>query len=206
MKVKICGITNLDDALMCEKLGADALGFIFYKKSKRYIEPKKVKEIINCLSPFTMKVGVFVNETSEDVNKIAKEIQLNVVQLHGDETPGFVERISLPVIKSFRVSINYDFSVLNNYKNVFYLLDSHSKEAFGGTGIKFNWNLIPEGLKNKIILAGGVSIENIEEIFRNINPIAVDLTSSLESKPGKKDKERTERFFLKINSLKESLC
>ncbi|MCL5027736.1 MAG: phosphoribosylanthranilate isomerase [Bacteroidetes bacterium] len=206
MKVKVCGITNLADALMCEKFGADALGFIFYKKSKRYIATEKAKGIINRLSPFTIKIGVFVDETSEYINKIAEEIKINLVQLHGNETPEIAERVSLPVIKSFRISYDFDFSILTNYKNVYYLLDSYSKNEFGGTGNKFNWQMIPEELKDKIILAGGVSINNIEEIYKNINPIAVDISSSLEREPGKKDQQKAKSFFTKLNSLKENLC
>ena len=206
MKVKVCGITNLDDALMCESFGADAIGFIFYKKSKRYIEPEKSKKIISHLNPFTIKVGVFVNETADYINNISGELKFNLVQLHGNETSETAERISLPVIKSFRVSNDFDFSTLNNYKNVFCLLDSHSISEFGGTGNKFNWAMIPIELKNKIILAGGVSINNIEEIYKNISPIAVDLSSSIESKPGKKDYDKTKSFFTKLNSLEENLC
>ncbi len=206
MKVKVCGITNLDDALMCERSGADALGFIFYKKSKRYIEPGTASKIIKRLSPFTIKVGVFVNETSEQINKIAEEIKINMAQLHGHESPETAEKISTPVIKSFSISDDFNFSIVNNYKNVYYLFDSHSQKEFGGTGNKFNWQIIPDDLKNKIILAGGVSINNIEEIYRTIKPFAIDLSSSLESERGKKDKGKTKTFFAKLNSLKENLC
>ncbi len=206
MKIKVCGITNLNDALMCEKFEADALGFVFYKKSKRYIEPDKAKEIINSLSPFTLKVGVFVNETAEFVNKISEKLKINLAQLHGNEAPEISNKIIIPVIKSFRVENNFNFSSLSEYENVYCLLDSFSRNEFGGTGKKFNWQIIPDSLKNKIILAGGISENNIEEIYRNINPIAVDISSSLESKPGKKDEEKTKNFFIKFNSLKEKLC
>ncbi|HSR18287.1 MAG TPA: hypothetical protein VLM39_09390, partial [Ignavibacteriaceae bacterium] len=97
MKVKICGITNIDDALLCEKLGADALGFIFYKQSRRNIQPEAAKKIIVKLSPFTLKIGVFVNESAEFINNTASKIKLNAVQLHGEETPEFISEIELPV-------------------------------------------------------------------------------------------------------------
>jgi phosphoribosylanthranilate isomerase len=201
MKVKICGITNLDDALLCQTLGADVLGFILYPESKRYISPEDALKIIENLSPFTMKIGVFVNESSEKINGIASKLKLNAVQLHGNETPEIVSKIKYPVIKSFRIKEQFDFSVLHEYKNAYYLLDSFSKTQFGGTGIKFNWNVIPDNLKNKIILAGGVSVENIEEIFNTIKPAAVDLSSSLEYEPGKKNKDKVTEFFRKFNSL-----
>ncbi len=206
MKVKVCGITNIEDALMCESFGAEALGFIFYKNSKRYISPESALKIIDSLSPFTMKVGVFVNELPDEVNKIAKEIKLNAVQLHGDETPDDSTKINYPVIKSFRIFNGFDFSILKKFANAFYLLDSHSELEFGGTGNKFDWNLIPSELKNKIILAGGISSDNIEELYKKINPAAVDLSSSLENKPGKKDKDKVKRFFEKLNSLKANVC
>jgi len=201
MKVKICGITNLDDALLCQTLGADALGFVFYQGSKRYVSPENASKIIENLSPFIIKVGVFVNESSERINSIASRIKLNAVQLHGDETPKSASEINFPAIKSFRISHHFDFSILDGYKNAYYLLDSFSKAQFGGTGNKFDWDLIPENLKNKIILAGGVSAENIEEIFSTIKPAAIDLSSSLESEPGKKDKEKVTEFFRKFNYL-----
>ena len=205
MKVKVCGITNLRDALLCESSGASALGFIFYPKSKRYISSEDALKIIENLSPFTIKIGVFVNESSEKINGIASELKLNAIQLHGEETPLSTAEIKFPIIKSFRIKEHFDFSILHKYKNAYYLLDSFSKNQFGGTGIKFNWNVIPDKLKNKIILAGGVSSDNIEEIFNTIKPAAVDLSSSLESEPGKKDKEKVKEFFRKFNSLSITL-
>ena len=204
MKIKICGITNSDDALFCESNGADALGFIFFRKSKRYIKPELAKNIITRLSPFTMKVGVFVNESVDFINETAAELNLNAVQLHGEESPELVSKITFPVIKSFRINNGFDFSILKKYSDNFLLLDTYSDAEYGGTGKTFNWKLIPHELKNKIILAGGISVDNIEEIFFNIKPAAVDLSSSLESEPGKKDKEKVKEFFKKINYLKPS--
>ncbi len=204
MKVKICGITNIDDALLCEKLGADALGFLFYKKSKRYVSPETASEIISKLSPFTMKIGVFVNESAEMVNKIASNVKLNAVQLHGDENPEITDNISFSVIKSFRVHPGFDFSVLDKFKNVSYLLDTFSPWEYGGTGKSFIWKLIPDQLKSKIILAGGVSLQNIEFIYNKIKPAAVDISSSLEKVPGKKDAEKVKQFFIKLRILEDN--
>lgn len=202
MRVKICGITNFADALLCCELGADALGFIFYEKSKRFIGISKAAEIIERLPSFVVKVGVFVNQKPFIINTIAKEIGLNAVQLHGNEPQYYVKKIFLPVIKSFRVKNNFDFSLLNNYKKCSFLLDTFSDETFGGTGETFDWNLIPNELRNKIILAGGVSSNNIEQIFHEIKPHAVDLSSSLESSPGRKDAIKLKEFFNKVNTLR----
>jgi phosphoribosylanthranilate isomerase len=200
--VKVCGITNLDNALMCENYGANALGFIFYKESKRYISPDDAKNIIKNLSPFTIKVGVFVNESAENINRISSETKLDLVQLHGDENPALLKEIELPAIKSFRVKDNFDFSTLNDYKNCSHLLDTYTSNGFGGSGKIFNWNIIPKNILNKIILSGGVSINNIETIYNDIKPSAVDLSSSLEIEPGKKDEQKVKEFFNKIYSLR----
>jgi len=202
LKVKICGITNIEDALFCEKMEANALGFIFYKKSKRFIEPVKAEKIIAGLSPFTMKVGVFVNASSEEINKTAARLKLNTVQLHGDEMPEIIGKIDSHVIKSFRINGQFDFEILSEYKNVSYLFDSYSKEEYGGTGKNFNWDLIPKELDGNFILAGGISIENIEEILDKVNPKAIDVSSSLEKSPGIKDHNKVKDFFKKINSLR----
>jgi len=202
LKIKICGITNLEDALLCEESGADALGFIFYRESKRFISPKNAAEIIKKLSPFTMKVGVFVNEYPEIVNEIAVNLKLNSVQLHGDELPEAASQINIPVIKSFRINNDFDFSMLDRFKNVSYLLDSFSKGNYGGTGKNFNWEIIPKEILSSVILAGGISSENIEYIHKNIKPAAVDISSSVEKKPGRKDREKVKELFYKINYLR----
>ena len=202
MKVKVCGITNRSDALMCQSAGADALGFIFYKGSKRFVDPEKAAEIIHILSPFVLKVGVFVNESPEFVNGTAEEIGLNAVQLHGDESPETASQIKFPVIKSFRIKEGFNFSMLKKYGRASFLLDTHSASEYGGTGNSFSWGVIPEEIRNEIILAGGVSAANISQIIETINPAAVDLSSSLEEKPGIKDEEKVKTFFKIINNYR----
>ena len=195
MKIKICGITNIDDAHLCSNLGADAIGFIFYKKSKRYIEPQKASEIIKQLPPFIIKVGVFVNENPQTINEISKEAKLNLVQLHGEETQKDIDIINLPVVKALRVDNNFNYSTLNNYKNCSFLLDSFDEKEYGGTGKKFMWQNIPEEIKTKIVLAGGIVQKDLEYIFNKIKPYAIDVSSSLEVYPGKKDEQKVIGFF-----------
>jgi phosphoribosylanthranilate isomerase len=203
MKVKICGITNLEDAKLSYDLGADAIGFIFYQKSKRYIEPKEAKEIINQLPVFLQRVGVFVNESSKEINKIAKEIKLNLIQLHGEEPPEVIDDIELPVIKAFRVNENFDYSILSKYKNCSFLLDTFNENEYGGTGQQFNWRKIPSELKGKIILAGGISENNVGSIYKKINPYAIDVSSSIEIEPGKKDHKKLKQLFQKLYELRK---
>lgn len=198
LKVKICGITNLDDALLAEKLGADALGFIFYKKSNRYISPSLTAEIIPSLSPFTLKVGVFVNSYAGEINNISARTKINLVQLHGDEQPELIDEINLPVIKAFRIGKSFDFDVVEKYDCAGYLFDSFSGSEYGGTGKTFDWNLIPRTLRNKIILAGGIGLETLPNIIK-INPAAIDLSSLLEAYPGKKDENKMREFFKEFN-------
>ena len=202
MKVKICGITNLDDALFAEQLGVDAIGFIFYKQSKRYISPETAKVISQKLSAFTAKVGVFVNETEDEINRIAATAKLNLIQLHGDEKPEMISKLLLPSIKSFRVNEDFKFSILVEYPCTNYLFDTFSQNEFGGTGKTFDWNIIPPLVRKRIIIAGGVSEKNVEEIFTKINPYAVDVSSSLETSPGKKDHIKMKSFFQIINQLR----
>ena len=201
MKVKICGTTNLEDAMLSIELGADMLGFIFYKESKRFVQYNVAESIIKQLPDSVLKVGVFVNSTIEEVNSAIDRIGLSAAQLHGDETPFYTIQIRKPVFKSFRVDNKFDFALLDKYENCSFLLDNFSEKEYGGTGKSFDWSLIPDELKNKIILAGGVSSKNIENIFVNIKPYAVDLVSSVEKSPGKKDKEKLKEFFNTINKL-----
>lgn len=202
MRVKICGITNIEDALVAEQLGADAIGFIFYKASKRYISHETAKIISHKLSALTLKVGVFVDETEDEINHTAATAKLNLVQLHGDEKPELIERLILPSIKSFRINDEFDFSILKEYPCTNFLFDTFSQNEFGGTGKTFDWNTIPSSLRKRVIIAGGVSENNVEEIFTKINPYAVDVSSSLEVSPGKKDHDKMKSFFQIINQLR----
>lgn len=206
MRVKICGITNLDDALLCIEEGADALGFIFTPLSPRFINYDKADSIIGRLSPFVLKIGVFVNEKYSTVNKIASQIGLNAVQLHGEETPDYVKKISLPVIKSFRVHPKFSFSSIKQFTDCVYLLDTFSEKSLGGTGETFKWSRIPKKLRKDIILGGGVSSANIRKIHEEINPGAVDISSSLESSPGIKDAHKVKLFFNEINKIRKDKC
>jgi phosphoribosylanthranilate isomerase len=206
LQVKICGITNINDALLCAECGADALGFIFYEKSKRFIKNEQAAEIIKQLPPFIAKVGVFVDESFDTINKTVKETGLNSVQLHGNELPEFAQRFFLPIIKAFRVDNNFDWSKIEDYQNCKILLDAFSQNEMGGTGKSFDWKLIPDGIKKKIILSGGISIDNLEFIFSEIKPAAVDLSSSLESAPGKKDHQKVKEFLNKLNRLRSKKC
>lgn len=202
LKIKICGTTNLDDALLCEQLGCDALGFIFYGKSKRYIEPENASSIIKKLSVFTVKVGVFVNQTSDIINQISRKCKLNVVQLHGNEKPELIDKIDFPTIKCFRIKDNFDFNIVEQYNCNNFIFDSFDENYFGGTGKKFNWEIIPQKLLYKVILSGGISIDDLEYIMDKIKPYGIDLVSSLEKFPGKKDEMKLKEFFSKINQLK----
>jgi phosphoribosylanthranilate isomerase len=200
VRIKICGITNLDDAILCQDHGADALGFVFYEGSARKVDPQLVRSIISRLSPFVTTVGVFVNETAKMINQIAWTANLHAVQLHGDEPPAMLMQIDRPVIKAFQVNQFFDFNILSRFNGCVHLLDTYSEDSYGGSGQQFDWNIIPPAMRSKIILSGGVSADNIDTIMRTIGPAAVDLSSSVESSPGKKDPAKIERFFKKVNA------
>ena len=206
MKIKICGITRLEDAQLAVNLGADAIGFIFYDKSKRYINPQNAKNIISELPSFIHKVGVFVNEKSEKINETAKFCGLTIIQLHGDETPEFIDEINYSCIKALRVDNIFNYDILYRYKKTPILLDSFNEKHYGGTGETFDWENIPEKIKSKIILAGGISEENLEEIFTKIKPYAIDISSSVEDSPGVKNKIKMEKLFNKIKMSGNKLC
>jgi phosphoribosylanthranilate isomerase len=204
-KVKICGITNYKDAKICIDAGADALGFVFYKNSKRYITPIKAKEIIKKIPPFISKVGVFVNENFENIIEIANLIKIDYVQLHGYETPEFCKKISnyYPVIKAILIKDENDLKQFKIYKKyVNFLLDTKT-ESFGGSGKSFNWNLILN-YKEKIgnfILSGGLNKDNIVDAIKLLNPYDVYISSGVEKSVGKKDKRKVEEFISIVKSL-----
>lgn len=200
VKVKICGITNLDDALAAAECGADALGFVFYEKSPRYITPETAAHIIKVLPPFISTVGVFVDETNEKINDILHVTGLNIVQLHGDESQEMCDSWSR-VIKAFRIREFTDLERLKDYTVSAYLLDAYDRDMPGGTGQVFNWDIALEA-KNlgKVILAGGLNPDNIARAVTRVRPYAVDVSSGVEKIKGKKDIAKMKLFIERTKS------
>ena len=200
-KVKICGITNLEDALLSAKFGADALGFNFYAKSPRYIAPEKAREIIECLPKEVLKVGVFVNENLEKIIEIAAIANLDALQLHGEESPEYAQELkqktNLEIIKAFRVSPEFKPEDVTQYEVDAILLDAYSPKEHGGTGETFDWEIAKkvQEIFPKMYLAGGLSAKNVLEAVEKVKPFAVDSCSALEKGKGKKDKLKTIRFI-----------
>jgi phosphoribosylanthranilate isomerase len=207
-RVKICGITNLEDAQQAISLGADALGFNFYKRSPRYLEPSKAKLIIEALPPLVSLVGIFVDEFSPDrILSIAHAIGIGSVQLHGSEAPEYVKRVSeLRVIKAFGVVDDFDLNQMAAYSVGAYLLDGFDPKVMGGTGKTFDWSLAIQAKKmGRIILAGGLAASNIYDAITRVRPYAVDVCSGIESEPGKKDASKMEQLFSEIRRARTAL-
>ncbi|HPL82983.1 MAG TPA: phosphoribosylanthranilate isomerase [Candidatus Omnitrophota bacterium] len=201
VKVKICGITNLEDALAAFFSGADAIGFVFYKKSPRYIDPLKARNISRILPKKILKVGVFVDEKERKIKSIVKMCALDMLQFHGSESPEFCLRFNgCKIIKAFRVRDKLELDKVREYKTFAYLFDAFSKHQAGGTGKKFDWNLLPKKSKMKrmVFLSGGLSSANILPALKQFKPDWVDLSSSVEIKPGKKDHKKIRSFIRMI--------
>jgi phosphoribosylanthranilate isomerase len=197
--VKICGITNLEDALVAVEAGADALGFNFYARSPRYVTPAVARGIVERLPDAVMSVGVFVNEGGPDeVTRIADEVGLKGVQLHGDESPEYCRALQRGryVIKALRAGDDFALRSVCEYETDAILLDAFAREARGGTGRVVDWGVAGEVNKlcAKLFLAGGLSPENISDAIDAVRPFAVDACSSLESTPGRKDAGRVRAF------------
>jgi phosphoribosylanthranilate isomerase len=196
VRIKICGITSIEDAMVAVEAGADALGFVFYEKSPRYINPVRAAEIILRLPPFIQTVGLFVNEDAEKINWTADYCGLDLVQLHGDESPEDCLEVNRRVIKAFRVQNIVSIEPLNKFQVSGYLLDAWCPDCYGGTGRTFNWELAEAARKfGPIILAGGLSPDNIAEAIASVNPYGVDVSSGVESAPGKKDAALIKKFI-----------
>jgi phosphoribosylanthranilate isomerase len=197
IRIKICGITNLEDAFAAVEYGADALGFVFYAKSPRAIIPDTAKTIISSLPPFITAVGVFVDEEMAHLEKIASYVSLDIIQLHGSEPPEYCDN-SKKVIKAIRVKDLADLEPLNQYKAASaFLLDTYSPDAIGGTGHVFNWEIALEAKKlGRIILAGGLNPDNIENAVKMVRPYGIDVSSGVESaEKGKKDHDKLRLFI-----------
>lgn len=211
LKVKICGLTTLEDARYCAGAGADFLGFIQFPQSPRYINPDAAREIIAWVyGPET--VGVFVNEKADTVNRIADAANFAWVQLHGDEPPEVCARMERPVIKAFRIppdaTAEQVRARMEPYREhvAFFLLDTHHPTLWGGTGVPFDWQQARALTADfPILLAGGLRADNVEDAVRQARPLGVDLSSSLEAAPGKKDFDKMAAFFDTFNTLRRSL-
>ena len=201
VKVKICGMTNLKDVKVAVDSGVDAVGFIFYKKSPRSVTMQVVKEIVLELPPFVDSVGVFVDETAEQINKIADRCNLDRVQLHGDESPAFCKKIHRRVIKAIRVKDIQSLKKLSDYPVSSFLLDTFSEDQYGGTGKVFDWNLaFPAKKYGPIILAGGLTPNNVRQAIQRIRPYGVDVCSGVESQPGIKDHKKMQTFLKNVKA------
>lgn len=201
VRIKICGITNLEDALAAVEFGADALGFNFYHKSPRYIAPDAASEIISKLPSGIMKVGVFVNSSLAELDQFYSQSSVVYIQLHGEESPPFVQRVTeytgAIIIKAIRVSQNFDPQDALEYDAEYFLLDTSSSTAFGGTGETFDWDaaLRFKEFGRNFFLAGGLTPANVAGAIRHVRPFGVDVCSGVESIKGKKDHNKLEEFI-----------
>ena len=200
MKIKICGITNLEDAEVAVATGADALGFVLYRKSPRWVEPAVAKAIVAGLPPFVSAVGVFVNEEAEKVRTLMDECGFALAQLHGDESAAYCQNLGRPVLKALRLKDRATFLALAEFQgraNVRgILLDAFSDQAYGGTGQTVDWTLAEEAARSTpVILAGGLTPENVAEAIQKVRPYGVDVSSGVEQSPGKKDHHKLKAFI-----------
>lgn len=198
IRVKICGITRLEDAVAAVNTGAHALGFIFYEKSPRHISIQAAANICAALPPFVSKVGVFVNELEYTIEKAVADCGLDTLQFHGDEPPGFCQKFPTKSIKAFRIKSESDLSVLPDYDVDAWLLDAFSEKEQGGTGKTFDWSLAvkAKSIGNiPIILSGGLNPDNVQQAIKTVQPYGVDASSSLEESPGKKDHTKIQNFL-----------
>jgi phosphoribosylanthranilate isomerase len=200
MKIKICGITNPEDADVAAKAGADALGFVMYRNSPRWVEPAVARAIIAGLPPFVSAVGVFVNEEAERVRALMDECGFALAQLHGDESALYCQDLGRPVLKALRLKDRGTVLALAEFQgraNVRgFLIDAFSDHAYGGTGQTVDWRLAQETVRSaRVILAGGLNPRNVAEAVQAVRPYGVDVSSGVEKSPGKKDPDKVKAFI-----------
>lgn len=196
-RIKICGITRIEDALAAARLGADAIGLVFYPGSPRAVTPAQARAIIEALPPFVVPVGLFVNAGAEAVRDTLAVAPVQLLQFHGEETPGFCAAFGRPFLRAVRVRPGTD---LLQYAREFHaakglLLDAWVEGVHGGTGATFDWSLIPRDLPAPVILSGGLNPDNVEQAVRRVRPWAVDVSSGVESAKGIKDAAKIEAFI-----------
>jgi phosphoribosylanthranilate isomerase len=205
-KIKICGITNADDAVAAFQLGADMLGFNFYPQSPRYIEPLEAEKIIIKLPAFVEIVGVFVNADAETIRKTAGHLMLDWVQLHGDESPQFCQSLNsmtAQIMKAIRIKTPKDIEYAKNFATDALLLDAFHPSLYGGTGERFDWKSLPEltgHILGRTFLAGGINPENVIEAISQ-SFYGIDVCSGIESAPGKKDHKKMSKLFKNLRTI-----
>lgn len=201
-RIKICGITNLTDALAAVEVGADALGFVFYPPSSRFIEPKQAADIIYELPPFVVTTGLFVDAAVEDIERAIELVKLDLLQFHGNESPEFCNAFSRPYIKAIHVTENINLKAkAKQYSNArALLLDTSVSGMSGGTGQTFDWSIIPQFHPAKLILAGGLNPINIGQAVKKVKPYAVDISSGVEQSKGIKDKALMRELIQEVYS------
>jgi len=195
--VKICGITRIEDALAAARAGADAIGLVFYARSPRYVTPAKAAEIIRALPPFITTVGLFVNASADEVRAVLAKAPVELLQFHGEESPEFCRQFGQPYVKAVRMGPGVD---LIQYARHYHdakalLLDTFVEGVQGGSGVTFDWSLIPRDLALPIILSGGLTTDNVAEAVRRVRPLAVDVSSGVESDKGIKDASKISAFM-----------
>ena len=201
--IKICGITNEEDALQAASLKVDAVGFIF-APSPRRVDPSIVEQIVRQLSTPLLKVGVFVNQDLSEVEEIAKRCNLNVLQFHGEEPLGYCQHFSLPVMKAIRIKGPESLRNIDLYANVPILLDTYHPTKAGGTGNPFPWEIAIKAKENRnFILSGGLTPENVREAIKKVGPLGVDVNSGVEREPGKKDFSKMVKFVKEVKKADE---
>jgi phosphoribosylanthranilate isomerase len=201
-RVKICGVTNVADALAAVEAGADMIGLMFYEGSLRHIALATAVEISQALPLFVLRVGVFVNPVETLVTRAIAGGGLNLLQFHGDETSDFCTQFGVMSMKALRVRDAESLKQLENFHTDAFLLDAHSQSGLGGTGEQFNWELASEAMKSgkPIFLAGGLTPDNVADAVRKVRPFAVDVSSGVESAPGKKDPAKMRAFVQAVRS------
>lgn len=202
-RVKICGITRIEDARVAIESGADALGLVFYEKSPRYVSLAMAAEIVRTVSPFVTVVGLFVNATAEEVRQVIHRVGLDLLQFHGDEDEAFCAQFGVPYLKAIRMSPSLDIrGIVSEYRSARGLLfDAWHKDKYGGTGETFDWARLSEVADIPFVLAGGLTPENIEKAISTVHPYAVDVSGGVEASPGVKSPQLIEQFIKRSNMV-----
>ena len=199
MIIKVCGITNLGDALDAIELGVDVLGFNFFPDSPRFITPADAAAIVEEIPDAIVKVGVFVNAPEEYVRQVTQLVGLDKLQFHGDETPYYCEQFATPHWKAFRLESEKTLALMSHFRPEYFLIDAHVEKIWGGSGVTANWDLAAAAKKlGRLILAGGLNVRNIEAAIATVKPDGIDVNSGVEDAPGQKNRFKLEEFLRKV--------